>query len=121
MRFEFATAGRILFGPGTIKQVGTLAAELGRRALVATGWPVERMRVLTDLLQSAGVQAELLPVVGEPTTELVQAGTARARAAGCDLLIGFGGGSAVDTAKAIAALLTNGGEPFDYLEVIGKG
>jgi alcohol dehydrogenase class IV len=121
MKFEFATAGRILFGPGMLKQVGKLAAEFGNRALVTTGWPVEHMGILTDLLDAAGVQSSLLPVIGEPTTELVQAGTERARAEGCDLLIGFGGGSAIDTAKAIAALLANGGTALDYLEVIGKG
>lgn len=121
MKFEFATAGRIVFGPGTLKQVGALASELGKRALVATGWPVERMGILTDLLSAEGIQSILLPVTSEPTTELVQAGAERARAEGCDLLIGFGGGSAIDTAKAIAALLANGGAPLDYLEVIGKG
>jgi alcohol dehydrogenase class IV len=121
MKFEFATAGRILFGPGTLKQVGKIAAELGHRALVTTGWPVEQMEVLTGLLNAAGVQASYLPVTGEPTTDLVQAGAERARIEGCEFLIGFGGGSAIDTAKAIAALLSNGGVPLDYLEVIGKG
>jgi alcohol dehydrogenase class IV len=58
---------------------------------------------------------------GEPTTDLVSQGTQRAREAGCDLVVGIGGGSAIDAGKAIAALLTNGGEPLDYLEVIGRG
>ena len=121
MKFEFATAGRIVFGPGALKQVGTFAAELGKRALVATGWPVERTNTLTDLLSASGVQSILLPVTSEPTTDLAQAGVERARAEACDLVVGFGGGSAIDTAKAIAALLSNGGAPLDYLEVIGKG
>jgi alcohol dehydrogenase class IV len=56
-----------------------------------------------------------------PTTHLVAEGTEKARQAKCDVVIGIGGGSAIDTGKAIAALLTNGGEPLDYLEVIGKG
>ena len=51
----------------------------------------------------------------------MRAGGERAREAGCDLVIGLGGGSVLDTGKAIGALLTNTGDPLDYLEVIGKG
>jgi len=51
----------------------------------------------------------------------VREGAAQARDFHCDMVIAFGGGSALDTAKAIAALLTNGGDPLDYVEVIGKG
>ena len=121
MRFEFATANRIIFGPGTLRQVGPIAAEMGRRALVLTGGPVEYTRVLHDVLAAQGLEAVTIPVAGEPTTELVQLGTERARVENCDIIIGFGGGSAIDTGKAIASLLANGGEPLDYLEVIGKG
>jgi alcohol dehydrogenase class IV len=121
MRFEFATANRIIFGAGALRQVGALTAEMGKRALVVTGWTTERTAVLLDVLGAHGVEAILLNVTGEPTTDLVQLGTERARVENCDVIIGFGGGSAVDTGKAVAALLTNGGEPFDYLEVIGKG
>jgi alcohol dehydrogenase class IV len=121
MRFEFATANRIIFGAGALRQVGALVAEMGKRALVVTGWTTERTAVLLDVLGAHGVEAILLNVTGEPTTDLVQLGTERARVENCDVIIGFGGGSAVDTGKAVAALLTNGGEPFDYLEVIGKG
>ena len=60
-------------------------------------------------------------VAGEPTLDTARAGVAAARDAGCDLVIGFGGGSALDAAKAIAALVANGGDPLDYLEVIGAG
>ncbi|HTU48916.1 MAG TPA: iron-containing alcohol dehydrogenase, partial [Bryobacteraceae bacterium] len=59
-------------------------------------------------------------VYGEPTVEMVRQGAQAARE-GCDLVIGFGGGSAIDAAKAIAALATNSGDPLDYLEVVGKG
>ena len=58
---------------------------------------------------------------GEPTIELVRRGAEFARQEKCDLVIAFGGGSAIDTGKAIAALLANPGELMDYLEVVGKG
>ena len=60
-------------------------------------------------------------VAGEPTVDVARAGVAAARGAGCDLVVAFGGGSALDAGKAIAALLGNGGDPLDYLEVVGRG
>jgi alcohol dehydrogenase class IV len=121
MRFEFATATRILFGPGTLKESGPLAAEMGRRALLATGRPPEHAAPLLESLAAHEVETVPFPITGEPTTDLVREGVQRARDAGCDMVIGFGGGSALDTGKAIAALLTNTGDLLDYLEVIGEG
>ncbi len=121
MNFEFATAGRIIFGPGTLGQVGPLAAELGHRALVVLGRTSERAEPLFEQLTTHHLDAATFIVPGEPTIDLVRRGTHQARAKKCDLVIGFGGGSAMDAAKAIAALLTNGGKPLDYLEVIGAG
>ena len=121
MRFEFATASRILFGPGTLREGGSLAKELGRRALIVTGRKPERAQPLRELLSARKVEAVTFPVAGEPTTDAVQAGVSRAREEQCDVVVGFGGGSAVDAAKAIAVLLANGGDVLDYLEVVGRG
>ncbi len=121
MRFEFATASRILFGPGTLGEVGPLARELGRRALIVTGRNPERAQALLETLAAHRVESVRFATSGEPTTESVQAGTRQARQEGCDLVIGFGGGSAVDAAKAVAALLANAGDLLDYLEVVGRG
>jgi alcohol dehydrogenase class IV len=52
---------------------------------------------------------------------MVREATARARAAACKLVVAFGGGSAIDAAKAVSALLANGGDPLDYMEVVGQG
>jgi len=121
MRFEFATAARIIFGEGTLAEAGTLAAGLGRCALVVTGRSAERAAPLLARLDAAGVACETFAVAHEPTVDLALAGTGRARELGADLVIAFGGGSVIDAGKAIAALLTNPGDPFDYLEVIGRG
>lgn len=121
MNFEFATAHRVIFGPGTFKQAGAIAKGFGRCALVVTGKSVTRAQSLGEQLAAAGISWEAFPIAGEPTTQAVREGVERARAAECDLVIGFGGGSAIDAAKAIAGLLTNAGELSDYLEVIGRG
>jgi len=121
MRFEFATATRIIFGEGTLAEVGTLAAGLGRCALVVTGRSAERAAPLLARLDAAGVACQTFAVAHEPTVDLALQGTQVARDLGADLVIAFGGGSVIDAGKAIAALLTNPGDPFDYLEVIGRG
>ena len=121
MRFEFATATRIIFGPGTIQEVASLITKLGQRALVTAGGTTERVRPLIELLGKQGIESTIFKVTGEPTTRVAIAGVQKAREAECDFVIGIGGGSVLDTGKVIAALLTNSGELFDYLEVIGRG
>jgi len=107
MRFEFAAATRIIFGAGTLKQIGPIAADIGKKALVMIGLHVERAAPLLDALSAQQIDYVTLLVSGEPTTGLAREGVWRAREAGCDLVIGFGGGSAIDAGKAIAALMTN--------------
>src|SRR5581483_11465632 len=121
MQFDFATAARIVFGPGTVREVGDAAAVLGRRAAVVTGNSAERAAALIKDLDAAGVTSFRFAVAGEPTLELIRQGARAAREHRCDLVIGIGGGSALDAGKALAALLTNPGDPLDYLEVIGRG
>lgn len=121
MNFEFTTANRIIFGAGSIKNVGVLASPMGRRALVVSGTNMGRTAPLLDALSTQQIQVTMFSVIGEPTIELVQAGVELARAEGCDFVIGFGGGSSLDVGKAIAIMLTNPGDVLDYLEIIGKG
>ncbi len=121
MHFRFATATEILFGTDSSATAAELAADLGRRALVVTGSNEGRAGPVTDRMHARGLALSFYRVSGEPSTAVVDAGVARAREDGCDLVVAVGGGSAIDTGKAIAALLTNGGGPLDYLEVIGAG
>ncbi|MCX7013427.1 MAG: iron-containing alcohol dehydrogenase, partial [Candidatus Sumerlaeota bacterium] len=90
-------------------------------AFVVTGRTLDRAAPLIERLKRRGIESVAFSTAGEPTTAMVSAGADRARRAECDLAIGIGGGSALDAAKAIAALLTNGGDVMDYLEVIGRG
>lgn len=121
MNFEFATASRILFGSGTINRIGPLAAEFGKRAFVVLGSDLALADRLIENLNRSGVETVILPIDHEPEIQTVEQGVGLARQRACNLVIGFGGGSAMDTAKAVAALATNPGEILDYLEVIGRG
>ncbi|MGA2805808.1 MAG: iron-containing alcohol dehydrogenase [Acidimicrobiales bacterium] len=116
--FEFATAGRIVFGVGRSKELAPLARRLGSRALVCTGAEPGRHR---GLLQDLEVPFTTFEVHREPTVELARQAVATARDGGVDLVIAVGGGSVMDLGKALAMLLGNGGDPLDYLEVVGEG
>ena len=121
MRFEFATATRIIFGPGTISEAASLSGEFGSRAFVVTGRTVERAAPLLERLDKHGIEYVTFNVPGEPTTTVAAAAVQAVRQAGCDLVISIGGGSVVDTGKVVAAMLTNSGRLEDYLEVVGAG
>ena len=121
MKFEFATASRIIFGQGTVKEVAPMASKMGNCALLVTGRNVERAGPLSGSLKNAGMKIVTFSVSDEPTIELTIEGVELARQNASDIVIGMGGGSVIDTAKAIAALLTNSGDITDYLEVIGRG
>jgi alcohol dehydrogenase class IV len=116
MRFEFATATRIVFGEGTVATLPDLVRTFGSRPMVVTGASTERATWLVSALS-----AELFAVPGEPTVELVREGARLVQRAGCDVIISIGGGSTIDAGKAIDTIATNGGEPLDFLEVVGKG
>ena len=114
-RFEFATAARIVFGPGTAaSSLSAAAKSLGRRALLVTGSQPGRWSHLIDA-------AAIFSVTGEPTVETAREGAALARGEACDVIVAIGGGSAIDAGKAIAALAANPGDVLDYLEVAGAG
>lgn len=121
MNFEFTSPQRVIFGPGTLRQAGTLATALGRRALVVTGRDSSRAAALLEMLQEHGLETEVFRISGEPTTGMVRDGVQAALEFKADLVVGFGGGSPLDSAKAIAAVAANGGDPLDYMEVVGRG
>lgn len=117
-RSEFATASRIVFGPGVAAELPTIVAALGSRVLVCTGSDPARHRKLLDTLR---VPMEILTAGGEPTVESAREGVRRCTEFDADVVVGLGGGSSIDLAKAIAMLQGNGGDPVDYLEVVGRG
>ena len=121
VKFDFATAGRIVFGSGRVRELEELVRDAGRRAALVTGSRPQRARPAVEALERAGKEVSLFPVSGEPDTDGVMEAARRARDEGCDFVVAFGGGSALDAGKALAALLTNRRDLFTYLEVVGRG
>jgi alcohol dehydrogenase class IV len=120
MSFEFASATRIVFGAG---KASVIADWLGqaRRVFAVSGRDTERGARVWDALAARGVQLERFVVDAEPSVELARLGAARCTEARAEAVVALGGGSVIDAGKAIAALATNGGDPLDYLEVVGRG
>lgn len=132
MRFEFATSNRIIFGPGTVKELGKLINQYGNKILVVTNGIYNSSQTLLDMfiehsidiksyLSENDLQYFIYPVNDEPNIKTVTQGIQIAQENSCKVVVSVGGGSAIDTGKAIGAILSNGGNLMDYLEVIGKG
>jgi alcohol dehydrogenase class IV len=120
-KFEFATDRKIIFGSGSFAQAGELAAEFGQRVFVVHGRSATRTEGLRHQLQERGLEISATQVIGEPSIEQVHTAVAAARAFQAELVIGFGGGSVLDLAKAVAALVPAPGQVLDYVEIIGRG
>lgn len=121
--FGIARLPRIVFGAGRFRELPATVAAYGRHALLVTGnrslrasanWPL-----LTEGLRAAGVSFESMAVEGEPSPQLVDNAVGEFRAKDIDVVVGIGGGSALDAAKAIAGLLRPGNSVMDYLEGVG--
>ncbi|WP_433203117.1 iron-containing alcohol dehydrogenase [Dactylosporangium sp. CS-047395] len=116
--FGFATATRVLFGAGRAAELPDVVGALGARPFVCTGKNPARHAQLLDRLPAPRL---VHPVPGEPSVETARLAVAAARAHRADVVVAIGGGSVLDLGKAVAALLGNGTDPLDHLEVVGRG
>jgi len=121
--FQLARLPRIHFGPGSRRKLPELARAYGRRALVVSaGASLDRNGVwaaLSEGLEAAGIRHHREIVRGEPSPQWVDACVERYRDAQIEVVIGIGGGSPLDAAKAVAGLLKPGNSVMDHLEGVG--
>jgi alcohol dehydrogenase class IV len=121
MIFDFVTAPRILFGPGSIEKLTELVPKFGRRVLLILGSESADRSGLTDWLEHMFPVCAVVRCIREPTAEEVDAAVMAAQEAACDVVVAVGGGSVLDCGKATAGMLTNPGSLVDYLEGVGNG
>lgn len=121
--FAIARLPRIEFGAGSIRQLPVIAARYGKRLLIVTGaasfTQSDAGKNLLHALQVAGFHWEIRRVTTEPSPQWVDATVAELQGVPFDLVIGIGGGSPLDAAKAVAGLLKPGNSVLDHLEGVG--
>lgn len=123
MQFDVSRLPRLLFGAGEIQQLPGIIQHFGNRVLLVTGgsswsraawWPS-----IIDALTGNQIVYDQIMVTGEPSPELVDEAVKNHANNNIDVVVGIGGGSAMDAAKAIAGLLRVGHSVMDYLEGVG--
>ena len=123
--FQVARLPEIRFGNGVLDQLPEILAAYGKHALLVTGrrslQQTPRWQRLLDALSDAGIESQQIGVSDEPSPELVDEAVGRHRDDRIDVVVGIGGGSALDAAKAIAGLLRSGTSVLDHLEGVGRG
>jgi alcohol dehydrogenase class IV len=123
--FELARLPSVSFGEGVLQRVPEIAASFGSRMLLLTGaesfrtsrhWPV-----FSSALEQHGLTWDTCIVEEEPSPERIDEIVSKFRSSNVELLVGIGGGSVIDAAKAVAGLLIPGNSVADHLEGVGKG
>jgi alcohol dehydrogenase class IV len=119
--FDLSLPPRITFGAGRVADLPVIVAGMGARVLVITGATPARVKGVIAPLRAGADALEVVAVPREPTVDDARAAAAAGRALDAQVVVAVGGGSPIDLAKAAAMLLGNGGDPLDYIEVVGRG
>lgn len=123
--FSIARLPHILFGEGRVADIPAQVAVLGKRVLIITGAKSFRTTAHWDALQKSlreqNIQKETFTVSGEPSPDVVDQAVKDYQNSDIEVVLGIGGGSVLDAAKAIAGLLPHGNSVMDHLEGVGKG
>jgi alcohol dehydrogenase class IV len=125
MEFMFTRTPNIRFGAGTISEIPEIIRVYGKTILLITGghsFPhSEHFRKLTAALREWNITWCSVAVSGEPSPDLIDRVTDEYRGQNIDTVLAIGGGSVIDSGKAVSAMLTKDGSVFDYLEGVGTG
>ncbi len=115
---HFVIPNHTVVGTNVLGEAAPLLKKMGNKAFIVTGRHVavsNMMKQLTDLLDENGIDCVIFDgITGEPTDTMIENGVEMLKSSGCDFIIGIGGGSPLDSAKAIAAMAVNEGSIADY-------
>lgn len=115
---HFVIPNHTVVGTNVLGEAAPLLKKMGNKAFIVTGRHVavsDMMKQLTALLDENGIGCVIFDgITGEPTDTMIEKGVEMLKSSGCDFIIGIGGGSPLDSAKAIAAMAVNEGSIADY-------
>lgn len=123
---HFVIPNHTVVGTNVLGEAAPLLKKMGNKAFIVTGRHVavsDMMKQLTALLDENGIGCVIFDgITGEPTDTMIEKGVEMLKSSGCDFIIGIGGGSPLDSAKAIAAMAVNEGSIADYngKEIMGE-
>lgn len=118
--FQFMTTSRIIFGEGALQSSLSVLNQFGYSVLLVTGKDLSRSQVITRYLKSQNMRYQHISVTTEPNITMVEESAVVARRFKPDMVVAMGGGSVLDMGKALAAMVTNTGDLYDYVEVVGR-
>jgi alcohol dehydrogenase class IV len=125
MAYEFSLPKRTIIGDNALEASEKVIKSFGKKAFIVSGKIVTKMgtvKILTDCLTKWGIGFELFnDITGEPTDVMIESGVKAYKEAGCDFCIAIGGGSPLDSGKAIAAMTKLEGKISDYMGVAMEG
>jgi alcohol dehydrogenase class IV len=121
MKIDFSTSNRIIFGSGEAKKIGDYISGLGKHVFVIRGNNPVYGNKFFESIEKLNLEISYFSVNREPDIEMLNEAVNQARKNLSDFVIGFGGGSVIDSGKVVASLLNNEGNLIDFLEVVGEG
>jgi len=118
--FQFMTSTRILFGEGALQSSLSLLNQYGYSVLLVTGKNTDRASPILHYLKQQNMRYQHVAISGEPNITMIEETALVGRKFKPDLVVAMGGGSVLDMGKALAAVIPNQGDVYDYVEVVGR-
>ncbi|MGR5166491.1 iron-containing alcohol dehydrogenase [Vibrio astriarenae] len=118
--FNFMTSGRVIFGEGSLAHSLSLIRQYGYSVLLVTGKGIQRSSVVLDYLGKQQLRYQHIAVGNEPNITMVEEAAVLGRKFNPEVIVAFGGGSVIDMGKALAAVIPNQGNVYDYVETVGR-